>query len=307
MANYIKLLRFLKEYKKLFGLAVAAMMVASLFKVFELSLLVPIIDRVFNNRPIVPPNNLPVFLTRIVNYLNGLEPVFLFRLMPFVVLGGMALKHVFIYTYEYVMNDITQKIMRDIRLKLYMKIQNLSLDFFSKKRTGELMSRITYDVGIVENAVSYGITDLFVQSFTILGFFMTVLLVYFKASMIILLVFPLIILPIAQIGKKLRKLAKSSQERMADINTLLLETISGIRVVKAFSTEEYEVERFRVKSHDFYRLIMKRVKRLLLMAPITEIFGAVCGVIMILWLGRDVMEGELSFGIFILFSPVSCR
>jgi len=301
MKNYLKLLKFLKGYRKQFSVAVGAMMVASLFKIFELSMLVPVIDRIFNNKPIIVPNDLPAPLTGIIGYLNSLEPAFLFRLMPFVVLAGMTLKHAFIYLYQYLMNDITQKIMRDVRLSLYMKIQGLSLDYFSKKRTGELMSRITYDVGVIENAVSYGVTDLFVQSFTILGFLLTVFIVYFKAAVIIILVMPLLIWPIAQIGRKLRKLAKSSQERMADINTLLVETISGIRVVKAFSTEEYEVERFRAKSHDFYKLAMKRVKRLLLLAPITEIFGAICGVVMILWLGRQVMDGELSFGVFMLF------
>ena len=301
MNNYFKLLRFLRGYYRLFSCAVAAMLVSSLFRVFELSLLVPIIDRIFNRKKIVVPNELPDFLEQMIAFLNGLDPLFLFKIMPVIVLAGMLIKHFFIYLYQYLMNDITQRIMRDIRLQLYMKIQSLSLDYFSKKRTGELMSRITYDVGVVENAVSYSVTDLFVQSFTILGFLVTVFMVYFKAALILLLVFPTIIWPLSIIGRRLRKLAQHSQERMADINTILLETISGVEIVKAFSTEEYEIERFGRKSHDFYKLAMKRVKRLLFMAPITEIFGAVCGVVMILWLGREVMEGRLSFGIFLLF------
>ena len=301
MRNYLKLLRFLKDYKRLFGIAVGAMLIASAFRIFELSMLAPIIDRIFNQKPIIPPNQLPDFLSGIVQYLNELDPAVLFRTMPFVILLGMVVKHGFIYLYEYLMNDVTQRVMRDIRLGLYMKIQHLSLDYFSKKRTGELMSRITYDVGIIENAVSYGVTDLFVQSFTILGFVLTVLVIHFKAAVIIFFVVPMIIWPMIAIGKKLRKLARSSQERMADINSLLLETISGIKIVKAFSTESYEIERFRVKSHDFYKLFMKRVKRLKLMAPITELFGALCAIIMFLWLGRQVLEQQLSFGIFMLF------
>ncbi len=301
MRNYLKLLRFLKDYKRLFGVAVGAMLIASAFRIFELSMLVPIIDRIFNQKAIIPPNQLPEFLSGIVGYLNGLEPAVLFRTMPFVILIGMVVKHGFIYLYEYLMNDITQRVMRDIRLELYMKIQHLSLDYFSKKRTGELMSRITYDVGVIESAVSYSVTDLFVQGFTVVGFVTTVLVIHFKAAVIIFFVVPMVMWPMTAIGKKLRKLARSSQERMADINSLLLETISGIKIVKAFSTEEYEIERFRVKSHDFYKLFMKRVKRLKLMAPITELFGAVCAIIMFLWLGRQVLDQQLSFGIFIMF------
>ena len=88
---------------------------------------------------------------------------------------------------------------------------------------------------------------------------------------------------------------------MADINSILLETISGIKVVKAFCTEKFEIDRFHGKNHDFYKLRMKAVRRLLLLGPITEIFGVICGIIMILWLGQQVMEAQLSFGIFILF------
>jgi len=301
MKNYLKLLRFLKNYKKLFATAVGAMFVASAFRVFELSLLVPIIDRIFNQKQIIAPNQLPPFLSRVVAFLNSLDPHVLFKTLPFVILIGMVVKHGFIYLYDYLMNDVTQRIMRDIRLSLYRTIQNLSLDYFSKKRTGELMSRITYDVGIIETAVSYGVTDLFVQGFTVLGFVLTVLIIHFKAALIIFFVVPMLVWPMAAIGKKLRKLAKSSQERMADMNSLLVETITGIKIVKAFSTEAYEVERFRSKSHDFYKLFMKRIKRLQLLAPITELFGAVCAIIMFLWLGRQVLEQQLSFGIFIMF------
>lgn len=301
MKNYLKMLSFIKDYKKLFFIALGAMMIASFFKIFELSLLVPLIDRIFNNKPIVVPNELPSFFANLIERLNQIEPKSLFRLMPFIVLIGMILKHAFIYTYQFFMNDLSQKIMRDVRQKLYAKIQNFSLDYFSEKRTGELMSRITYDVQVIENAVSYGVTDLFVQSFAILGFVSVAFLIHFKAAIIILVVFPLIIWPMTKIGKKLRKLAKQSQERMADINSILLETISGIKVVKAFCTEKFEIDRFHGKNHDFYKLRMKAVRRLLLLGPITEIFGVICGIIMILWLGQQVMEAQLSFGIFILF------
>ncbi len=301
MHNYIKLLRFLKEHRSLFSLAVADMFVASLFEGAQLSLLVPLTDRIFNKRDIVVPHKLPDFLTDIVARLNAADPETLFWMLPFIVLAVMVVKHIFVYCYQFLMNDVAQRVLRDVRHKLYARIQTLSLDYFSERRTGELISRITHDVQIIESAVSYGVTDLFRQTFLIAIYLTVTFTIHPKAALIIFLVFPFIGWPLSQIGRKLRKLARSSQERMADLSSILLETISGIKVVKAFCTEDYEVNRFKGKNHDFYKLKMKSVKRLLLIGPITEIFGVVCGISVIFWLGRQVMQEQLSFGIFVLF------
>ena len=301
MKNYIKLLSFLKGHRKLFSAAVLTMFVASFFEGFSLSLLVPMTDRIFNNKQIVIPNKLPGFVESFIDKLNTTDPMTLFWIFPFAVIGVLLLKHLFVFAYQYLMSDVSQRIMRDIRLRLYKKIQNLSLDYFSEKRTGELISRITNDVNVVENAISYGVTDLFRQTFMILIFTTIAFSIYPKAAIIIFVVFPLIGFPISIIGKKLRKISKGTQEKMADINTLLLETISGVQLVKAFGTEDYETNRFKGKNHDYYKLRMKAIKRIIVISPITEIFGAFCGVGIILWMGHSVMSGEISFGIFILF------
>jgi subfamily B ATP-binding cassette protein MsbA len=287
MQNYLRLLSFLKGHKRIFSLAVVAMFLASFFESIQLSLLVPIVDRMFNKKLIILPNQVPDFLTRLVAHLNTLSPERLLQIMPFAILGLLLIKHVVTFYYQYLMNDVSQRVMRDVRHRLYEKIQNLSLDYFSKKRTGELISRITNDVQIIENAVSYGVTDLFRQTFLIIMCVGITLFIYFKAALIIFLVFPLIAWPMAKIGRRLRKFAQRSQERMADINSILLETISGVREVKSFCTEKYEVGRFLAKNQDFYKVRMKSVKWTLWINPITEILG--------------VMGEQLSFGIFILF------
>jgi len=277
------------------------MFVASFFEGFQLSLLVPMTDRIFNNKKIVVPNQLPGFIQSGIDKLNATDPTTLFWVFPIMVISVLLLKHLFVFGYQYLMSDVSQRIMRDIRYRLYEKIQSLSLDYFSEKRTGELVSRITHDVNVVENAISYGLTDLFRQTFMIIMFTTIAFSIYPKAAFIIFFVFPLIGFPMSKIGKRLRKISKGTQEKMADINTLLLETISGIQLVKAFGTEKYETDRFRGKNHDYYKLRMKSIKRLIVISPMTEIFGAICGIGVILWMGRGVMDDELSFGIFILF------
>lgn len=301
MRNYIKLLAFMKNHRKLFSVAVFTMLIASLFEGFQLSLLVPMTDRMFNNKKIAVPNELPGFLQSGVDKLNAIHPDTLWVMFPIMVIGVLIIKHLFIFGYQYLMSEVSQRIMRDMRYSLYHKIQNLSLDYFSEKRTGELVSRITHDVNVVENALSYGVTDLFRQTFMIMIFTSIAFSIYPKAALMIFFVFPLIGFPMSKIGRRLRKISKGTQEKMADINTLLLETISGIQLVKAFGTEDYETNRFKGKNHDYYKLRMKSIKRIISISPMTEIFGAICGVCVLLWLGQSVREGQLSFGVFILF------
>jgi len=301
MKDYLRLLRFLKNHRKLFAVAVGTMFVASFFEVFQLSLLVPMTDRIFNNKKIIIPNELPEFMRNIVDHFNAMDPQALFPLF----LGGficiILLKNFLVFAYQYLMGDVSQRIMRDIRYQVYAKIHELSLDYFSEKRTGELVSRITHDVNVVENAVSYGVTDLFRQTFVILMWVVTAFMIDPQAACIIFFIFPFIGFPMSKIGKRLKKISRGLQEKMADINSLLLETISGVKLVKAFCTEDYEIDRFRGENHGYYKLRMKSVKRLILISPITEIMGGACGTLLVWWFGKRLMSEELSFGVFILF------
>lgn len=301
MEGYLKLLSFLKHHKRLFGLAVVAMFISSLFEGFQISFLIPITDRIFNKQEIVLPNNLPQPVMDMVAWINSISPETLFWTLPFVALVMIIIKHIFTFLYGYLMNDVAQRVLRDVRMELYRKIQTLSLDYFNKKRTGELLSRITNDVCVIENAVSYAVTDLFTQTFLLLTYVVIAVSIHFQAAMVTLLVLPWIIWPVGKIGHKLKKLGHGEQESAADINSILLETITGIKVIKSFCTEPFEIARFARHNYHYYKLKMKSVKRMQLLAPITEVFGVICGVIIIFWLGRQVMRGELSFGVFVVF------
>ncbi|MCB9758073.1 MAG: ABC transporter ATP-binding protein [Candidatus Omnitrophica bacterium] len=301
MKNYLKLLSFLKAQKRLFLIAVLALFVSSFFEGIQYTILIPLTDRIFNKKQIVFPNGVPEFVRHIVDQLNVMEPAVLLNILPWAIVILMLVKHAFVYVSSYLMNDVSQRVIRDIRDRLYTKIQSFSLDYFSERRTGELLSRITNDVAVIENAISYGVTDLFRQSFLILIYVTIAFSIHFKAACVVFFILPLIGWPMSRIGAKLKKLSRRTQENMADVNSILLETISGVRVVKAFSTEQHEIGRFRVKNQEAYKLRLKSVKRMLLMNPITEIFGLFCGIGIILWMGRQVMDEQLSFGVFAFF------
>ena len=301
MKNYFKLLAFLKGHRRRFGAAIALIISSSLFEGIQLSFMLPVIDRIFTNKQIVLPNKVPAFLNNIVHTLNTTDVHTLFWVIPLSFLGLFIIKQCLAFYSDYLMNDIAQRVMRDVRSKLFERIQTLSLDYFSRKRTGELVSRITNDVGVIENAVSYAVTDVFRQPFLIIVFICFAFTVNFKGTLIVFIMFPLIGIPMAAITKKLRKLSKTTQERMADINSHLMETISGVRILKAFCTEKYEIERFRQQNHAYYKVRMKALKNMILVGPITEIVGAIAGIAIVLVLGRQVMDGGLSFGVFALF------
>ncbi len=298
--NYLKLLQFLKGHLKRFFTAISFILLSSLFEGVQLTLMLPVIDRIFTNKKIVVPNKVPHFITRLVDYLNSVDVHTLFIAVPLSFLMLFAIKQVVSFFADYYMNDVAQRVMRDVRSKLFERIQTLSLDYFSKRRTGELVARITNDVGVIENAVSYAVTDLVRQPVLVIIFLSLALTFNVHGTLLIFVMVPFIAFPMAIIGKQLRKVSRGQQEKMADINSHLLETISGVRILKAFGTERYEIRRFNQQNQDYYKLRMKGLKRLMLMGPITEMVGAVCGIAAVLILGKDVLDGQLSFGVFSL-------
>jgi len=300
MTNYFKLLRFLKGHIRRFVTAISFILASSLFEGVQLTLMLPVIDRIFTNKKIVVPNQVPAFVSRFVDYLNSVDTHTLFIAVPLSFLALFAVKQVVSFWADYFMNDVAQRVMRDVRSKLFERIQTLSLDYFSKKRTGELVARITNDVAVIENAVSYAVTDLVRQPVLIIIFLALALTFNVKGTFLIFLIAPVIGIPMAIISKRLRKVSRGQQEKMADINSHLLETISGVRILKAFGTERYEITRFNQQNQDYYKLRMKGLKNVMLMGPITEMVGACFGIAAVLILGKDVLDGHLSFGVFSL-------
>ncbi len=301
MKDYIKLLKFVRPYYGLFGIAIVCMGFSAIFDGFSLAMIVPLADKVLTNKKIIIPAKLPDFLASFVDKINNTPPEVLLGYMVVSVLVLFFLKGVFGFFQSYFMSDIGQRVVRDIKSKLYTKIQSLSLNYFTHKRGGELMSRITNDVRLVENAVSYGSTDLIYQSLQVVIFAVVIFFIYFKMALVSIVFVPLISFPIIKVGKVLRKLSKRSQENTADTNSLLYETIMGARIVKAFNMEEYEVNKFNKVNMDYYKISMKSIKRTLLLNPSTEFLGCVAGVLVFFWGGREVIAGKISFGVFGLF------
>ena len=257
MKDYLKLLKFVRPYGGLLTLAIISMGFSAIFDGVSLAMMVPLADKVLTNKKIILPGKLPDFLAGLVDKINNTSPEILLNYMVVVVLVLFLFKGIFGFLQSYWMSDIGQRVVRDIKAKLYRKIQSLSLNYFTAKRGGELMSRITNDVKLVENAVSYGTTDLVYQSLQVVIFAIVIFFIYFKLSLIVFIILPAIVSPINKVGKALRKISNRHQEKIADTNSLLYETIISARILTAFNMEEYEIYTIEKINDDYYHLSMQ--------------------------------------------------
>jgi len=301
MRDYMRLFKFVRPHLGLFIASGVCMGLSALFDGVSISLIMPMADIVLTGKKIVLPESIPVFFRGFVNLLNHIQPIALLNYMVFAIIFLFILKGLFGFLQSYFMSDIAQRVVRDLRFNTYEKFQALSLDYFTHRRGGELMSRITNDVGLVGNALSYGATDLIYQSLQVVVFAFLIFFIHAKLAIIALVLLPLISLPILKVGRVLKKISRKTQEKMADINSLLYETILGVRVVKAFNMEESELHKFGNVNSDYYKLSMKSIKRMLLLSPFTEFMGIVAGVFVLSWGGREVISGKISFGVLGLF------
>ncbi|MBF0387012.1 MAG: ABC transporter ATP-binding protein [Candidatus Omnitrophica bacterium] len=301
MNEYLRMLYLARRNWQYLVGGILAMIGCAGFEGAQFGAIVPLADRIFTNKPIVLPTGLPPFLVRYAEQLNNMDRTSLFWSVVFIIPAFYLVKGGLVYLRGLFMNTLAQRSVTDVRGDLFRKYQDLSLDFYSQKRQGELMSRITNDAGFIGHAISFGLTDIFYQSILAVMFAVIALTISWKMVLIILVVFPANAWFIHVIGKTIKKQSIQSQESMADLNSILAETNQGVSIVKAFSREKHEIERFDVLNKKFYRAIIKGIRRSLVLSPITEFLAALAIMVVFLIGGQAVLAGKMSFGVFALF------
>ncbi|MFP3870181.1 MAG: lipid A export permease/ATP-binding protein MsbA [Syntrophobacteria bacterium] len=223
------------------------------------------------------------------------------KILPIIVLLLFLVKGVCTWGHEYLMNHVGQSIVTRLRQQLYDHLQALSLSFFDRMSTGVLMSRITNDVNLIQGAVSNAVTGLLRDSFSIVGLVAVIFYRDWQLAIIAMVVLPFAFFPIVKFGKIMRRLSTKRQESMGDISTILYETISGNRIVKAFGMEEYEKKRFARENLKYFKYLMKSVTVRSLSSPVMEFLGGI-GIAFIIWYGgHSVIQGQSTPGNFFSF------
>jgi len=221
--------------------------------------------------------------------------------IPFVIVGIFLFKGLCSYGQVILMSSIGMRIVTDLRNKLYECIQRQSLAFFTENSTGILMSRITNDVLSIQTTVSEAVTALVKDSFTLICLVGVIFYTDWKLALIAMVVFPLTAYPIAHFGKKMRKVTTASQITMGTLTSLLQETISGTRIVKAFGMEKYESKRFSVENERLFSLVMKTISVNAISSPLMEFLGGLGIAAVIFYGGYSVVHGYSTPGKFFSF------
>ena len=309
MKNYLRLIGYVRAHLWVLALAAVFMILTSILQPISLGGFIPFIDKVMIGKDVViPSHNVPAFILDLVAKINSMPRVRLLGIFIVFYITLFTLRALLMYCQQFLMREVSQRVVRDMRNLLYEKLLNLSMDFYSHSRTGTLVSRITYDTTIIQDAVSEGLTDLIWQSSQFifsLGMVICIA-VFFQINVmfifIALVVTPLIVVPLVQIGKRLRQISKKSQESMAGINNILYESVSGIRIIKAFCMENYEKQKFKEQNSYFKNMVMKSNKRILAVSPLTELVTMISAMV-ILWLGgQQVISGAMTMGTLTVFS-----
>jgi ATP-binding cassette, subfamily B, bacterial MsbA len=221
--------------------------------------------------------------------------------IPFAVIAIFLFKGLANYGQNILMSSIGLRIVTDLRNKLYEQIQRQSLSFFAEHPTGLLMSRITNDVYAVQTASSEAITALVKDSFMLLSLIGVIFYTDWKLALIATVIFPLAVYPISVFGKKMRKVTTSQQITMGTLNSLLQETISGTRIVKAFGMEKYENRRFADENERLFHHNMKAVSVNAISSPFMDFLGGLGIAAVIFYGGYNVVQGHSTPGTFFSF------
>lgn len=236
--------------------------------------------------------------------LTGGDIVIMSRMLNITVIGVIVLfviKGAFSYGQVYLMAYVGHRVVADLREQVYGHLQCMPIEYHDSKHTGEMISGVTNDVAVLQASVSSGLAELLSQAVMSVGILGLMFYLDWRLSLVTLSIMPLVVWIVGKAGSKLRRITGLIQTTIADVTTVLQETLSGIKVIKAFTMEAHEMERFRRQNEGNFQASMRGVKVHAVITPLIELLS-VLGLAGVLWFGgRRVIEGGLTVGEFMAF------
>jgi len=305
MRQLTRLLRYVAPYWWQLLSSVVLMAVVGLLDAFRVLLIGPIFDSVLN--PASQARDIPLF--RIPGTTRAIE---LQRFVPsglhnpwtvvaFALVAATVLKGIFDYAGTYLVSYAGFGMITDLRDELYNAIMRRSAAFFQKHATGTLLSAIVNDIERVQFAMSNVLGEFLQQFFTLIFTAGVVVVLGGRLAWVLLLFLPAIVFSSTKIGHRVRHTTRRGQDKLAEIQNILHETITGHRIVKAFGMESWEIARFRTAARRLLRANLRSVAAVALSSPLMDIFGAVA-IALLLLLGRgQISRGAFTAGTFLSF------
>lgn len=311
MKNYLRLLRYVKSYKSYAFLNIFFNMLSVVFSLFSLTMVIPFLNVLFGQQQVYEKvewsfsvnaalTNFNYFLSQYIIE-HGKIPALTYICILIVVL--FFLKNLFRYLAMYFISPIRNGVVRDLRNKMYNKILFLPLTYFSEERKGDLMSRMTSDVQEIEWSIMQSLEVIFREPLTVGLYLATMVLMSPQLSLFVFILLPIAGILIGQIGKSLRRTSSKSQAKMGILLSAIEETLSGLRIVKAFTAENFFEKKFHKLNDEYRKLMIRLYRKRDLTSPLSEFLGAVVMVIVIFFGGQLVLDSahKLEPSVFIYF------
>ncbi len=293
MKIFLRVLKYAKPYKFRIAIGVCMMIIVSACSAGAMLMLKPLFDSgLLKGNPHAGEQTLKIAL---------------------ILLGLYAVKGLAFYVQDYIMNNAGQKMIMDIRSEVYNHVQKLSLRYFASHRTGQIISRITSDVVMMQQAV--GLTSGIIgNGMNFIGLLIVVLTMNWKLSLISMAASVLIIFPLYNFGKRLRSISLVAQDKIGEITSVTYEGISNIRIVKGFAMEDHELSKFNKASRAYFDTFMKSIRVTALSHPVIEFIGILAISIIIVISGFQISSphspitvgsfAAFTGALFLLFNPI---
>jgi subfamily B ATP-binding cassette protein MsbA len=300
---YLRILKFVAPYRWKFLGAIGCMVVLAIANTAYVNLMGPLLVFLFTGKTDavgsiakLAPSSLDLEST-----LAGLDRAQLLAALPFVLVAVAALKGAAAFGQNYMMGMVSQRVVADIRRALFDHLLKLSPSFFTRRHSGDLMSRFSADVGAVENALVLALATYIRSGLQVVVMLANCFWLDWRMSFISFGAVPLTLLPVIRLGKRIKSVTTQSQSSLGRIAELVQETLSGMRVVQAFGMEKWESERFASVNRDWLRIQRRSFIMRSLSSPLMEVIAAVGLAVAIWWVGGRILSGELEAGKFFSF------
>ncbi|MCW5966566.1 MAG: ABC transporter ATP-binding protein [Bryobacterales bacterium] len=305
MRDLGKLLSYSRPYSPHLAVSVVLMAYVGLAQGMLALLIKPIFDRVLQPEAAAQKVlllNLPALGRSI--YLDDLVPGFLgdsWQMVAFAILVVFLSKGLCDYAGNYLVNYVGFSAITDLRQRVFDKVLRQSARFFEQNNTSAMMSAIMLDLEKIQVATSHILADLLRQGFTAMALLFVILQYDWRLSLVSLTVLPFVLIPTVRIGKRIRRSTRRAQDAAAGVNQILQETLSGYQVVKSFTMEDTESDRFRAAAQTLKKSNLRYVAQQALASPIIEIFGAITIVALLGYARLRILENTMSAGEFTSF------
>ncbi|MBN2057152.1 ATP-binding cassette domain-containing protein [bacterium] len=287
--SYMRLLAFVKPYRGRLIIAIIASALYGAANAAPAKLAKPLMDDLFQSHD-----------TRMLN------------ILPLLIILVFFLKGLFQYIQTFYMRWIGQRVIFDVRNRLFEHVLKLPLSFYQSHPTGLLMSRISNDVSRIQTGVSQVLASVLKELFSILFLTINIIFISWKLAIFAVFILPVSLYPILRFARNLRISSRISQEKMADLNSTMFETFYGVHIIKAFTMERFEYKKFERFNEDFFHAVVRALRLDAVSPPLMEFIGAT-GAAALIWIGGTFIVGgsitpgvfmEFIASLFLLYSPI---